>query len=306
MLRTSKSVTTSRSDVSSPSRSLTRAKNERKGTKKPDFADSSDDDEFDTGELDTSLLAKIAACPDEGTVLKKVDDWISDLEGKYAGRSRNVVSDDAVCTRSVYETDPVVVKDNVRKHVSGIPFPSWDGMDEAVIKDESKMRRCATPPVQHHDYAPDLLRVDDIPEDEDEDDRDAGVRLVRAYSNSCMKQAKSAVPQVIEALSRRKAEKLLVSNCSMADGGIIAVGPYLGQLVGLTSLDLSTNMIFDDGATALAKALKSCAKLTSLVLDNNKIGTYGATALAEQFKSKNSSVTCLSVRKNQLRYANFK
>jgi len=258
--------------MGSPIRSLTRAKSER-----------------------------IAQCADEGTVPRQVD-WISTLEGKRAGRSRNVFSDDAARTRSVYQTDPVLVKVNVRKHVSAIPFPSWDGVDEAIINDESPIAA----PVQHHDYAPDLLSVDDIPEDHDEDDQDAGAHLVRAYRDSCMKQAKRVVPQVIEALSRRKAEKLLMSNCSMAYGGIIAVGPYLGQLMGLTSLDLSTNMIFDDGATALAKALKSCAKLTSLELDNNKIGIYGATALAEQFKSKQGSLTYLSVSKNQLRYANSK
>ena len=87
----------------------------------------------------------------------------------------------------------------------------------------------------------------------------------------------------------------------MADGGVIAAGPYLGQLLGLNHLDLSANMIFDDGATGLSKALKSCATLSTLMLDGNKIGTYGATALAEQFKSKKSSLTYLSVRHNQLR-----
>jgi len=47
-------------------------------------------DEIDTSNLDTSLLDKIGACPDEGTVLRRVDDWIADLESKYAGRSVRV------------------------------------------------------------------------------------------------------------------------------------------------------------------------------------------------------------------------
>ena len=44
------------------------------------------EDEVDTRNLDVSLMEKIAACPDEGTVLRRVEDWISNLEYKYAGR----------------------------------------------------------------------------------------------------------------------------------------------------------------------------------------------------------------------------
>ncbi len=44
------------------------------------------EDEVDTRNLDVSLMEKIAACPREGTVLRRVEDWISNLEYKYAGR----------------------------------------------------------------------------------------------------------------------------------------------------------------------------------------------------------------------------
>ena len=71
--------------------------------------------------------------------------------------------------------------------------------------------------------------------------------------------------------------------------------------MGLVTLDLSGNMIFDDGAAALAKGLKTCKTLTTLLLDNNKIGTRGAIALAEQFRTKKSNLTSLSVRHNSLR-----
>lgn len=226
-------------------------------------------------------------------VLKKVEDWIADLEGKYDRQRRDMEPGSAV----FYEDDSVVVKDNVRRFLSDVPFPSWDGKEEIIVKE---VERVPTP-AHYHDYAPDLLKVDDEPEDEDQDDRDAGERLVRAYSSSCLKQAKSPIPQAIDALKRRRAEKLPIANCSMADGGMIALGPYLGQILGLTDLDLSTNMIFDEGATALSKALKTCLTLTTLHLDHNKIGTYGSTALAEQFKSKKNNLTFLSVRHNQLR-----
>jgi hypothetical protein len=253
-------------------------------------------DEIDTSNLDTSLLDKIGACPDEGTVLRRVDDWIADLESKYAGRSVRVDPVSPERTKSVYEKDPVVVKDNVRRHINDVPFPSWDGKDDVVVRPETPAS-----PVHYYNYDRDLQQADAEPEDDDQDDRDAGARLVRAYNNSCLKQSKTGLQPLIEAISRRKGEQLMLANSSMADGGIIAAGPYLGQLVGLKYLDLSANMIFDDGATGLAKALKTCATLSTLLLDGNKIGTYGAAALAEQFKSRKSSLTHLSVRHNQLR-----
>ena len=256
----------------------------------------SSDNEIDTKDLDTSLLDKIGACPDEGTVLRRVDDWIADLEGKYAGRSVHEDPTSPERTASVYELDPVVVKHKVRQHMNDIPFPSWDGRDDVVV-------RAKTPAVtvHYHDYSQDLHSADNEPEDEDQDDRDAGARMVRAYNNSCLKQSKTALQPLIDALSRRQVEKLVLANCSMADGGVIAAGPYIGHLALLHHLDLSANMIFDEGSTALAKALKSCPALSTLLLDGNKLGTYGATALAEQFKTKKSNLEFLSVRHNQLR-----
>jgi hypothetical protein len=264
-------------------------------------------EDFDTENIDTSLLEKMQAGPDEGTVLRRVEDWIEGLENKYAGRSLvfagkpvdDSYSEEIGRTVSVYERDPVVVQDNVRRHISEVPFPSWDGKDTVIEKAESPLAS----PVQYYDYEPDLKHVDDESEDEDEDNRDAGARLVRAYANSCMKQAKTALPQVTAALALRKCENLMLANCSMACGGAISLGPYLGELAGLNSLDLSTNMIFDEGATSLAKALRACPGLTYLHLDNNKLGTHGARALAEQFKTRKSNLTYFSVRHNQLRYA---
>ena len=265
-------------------------------------------DGVDLRNLDTSLLDKIAACPDEGTVLRRVEDWIEDLENKYAGRARQLVPQESpespLRTVSVYEIDPVYVKDNVRRFVSDTPFPSWDG------KEDIDVRRPATPAPEAGplpDYAPDLLSADCEPEDDDgEDDRDAGARLARAYGNACVQLHKSALPQALEAISRRRAESLMIPNCSLADGGLAALGPYFGQLAGLVTLDLSGNMIFDDGAAALAKGLKTCKTLTTLLLDNNKIGTLGSIALAQQFRTKKSNLTSLSVRHNQLRYCIFR
>ena len=247
----------------------------------------SDEEKLQKQDLDTSLLEQMSACVDEGTVLARVDDWIADLENKYVGgHCRDV--------------DPIVIKDDVRRFISNIPFPSWDGKDDVILGSSSPVNS----PTHHRDYGPELLGVGNESDDADEDDRDAGERLVRAYSNSCLQLHKSALPLVIEVLSRRNADKLLVPNCSIADSGLLALGPFLGQIQGLATLDLSTNMIFDEGATALAKALKGCSALTSLILDNNKIGTYGATALGEQFKGKRSNLTFLSVRHNQLRFVN--
>ena len=256
------------------------------------------DPEHELGEpLDISLLDKMASGPEDGTVLRRVEDWIEELENKYAGRA---LVDRRGLGRvvSAHENDEIVVRDSVRHHISDVPFPSWDGNDEVVEKEDAP----PPTPVQYHDYDPELRAADDEPEDDDADDRDAGARLVKAYSGSCQKHSKSAIPQVMEVLSRRRVDGgvLSLASCSMGDGGITALGPFLGQLVGLTTLDLCANMIFDDGAAALAKGLKTCVKLTTLLLDDNKLGTAGAVALAEQFKQKKSSLTYLSVRKCQL------
>jgi hypothetical protein len=289
---------------------------------------SSDFSRLEIAALDTSLAEEMQAEPQQGTVLRyatfccrlcvcvqqhstlrlkalnvpscsclvrRVDNWIADLESKYAGLGVDPSSPEHA--DSSIESDPKVLKDNVRKYLAEVPFPAWDGDDTPIAQPE----RVPTPPPVYHDYEPDLLRADDEPEDADADDRDAGARLVRAYGSSCLKHSKTALPQAIEALSRRRVETLAIPNCSIADGGMAALGPFLGELKGLTTLDLSTNMIFDEGATALAKALKPCATLTSLQLDHNKIGTYGATALAEHFKRKKCNLTYLSVAHNQLR-----
>jgi hypothetical protein len=286
------------------------------------------EDDFSDSEkianLDTSLAEEMQAVPQEGTVLRysccresvvavqqlsidppcsclarRVDDWISDLESKYAGLGLDPASTEHAdsSSKTTPENDPKILKNNVRKFLIGVPFPAWDGDDTPIELPETP----PTPPPVFHDYEPDLLRADGEPEDADADDRDAGARLVRAYANSCLKHSKTALPQVVEALSLRRAETLAMTNCSIADGGIAALGPFLGELKGLTALDLSSNMIFDHGATALAKALKPCVTLTSLQLDYNKIGTYGATALAGHFKLKRCNLTYLSVRQNQLR-----
>ena len=260
------------------------------------------EDEVDTRNLDVSLMEKIAACPDEGTVLRRVEDWISNLEYKYAGRARELLPpvspESPPRTVSVYEKDPLVIKDNVRRFFSKTPFPDWAGKEDMLV------RRSNLPAARElYDYAPDLLGAEGEPEDDDDDDdSDAGKRLVRAYCSSCVKMKKSGLPQAIEAISRRRTESLLIPGSSLADGGLFALGPYLGQLVGLVTLDLSANMIFDDGARALGKGLKTCKTLTTLLLDNNKIGTVGSFALALQFRTKKSNLTSLSVRHNQLRY----
>jgi hypothetical protein len=261
-----------------------------------------EEEEVDTRNLDVSLMEKIAACPDEGTVLRRVEDWISKLEYKYAGRARELLPpvspESPPRTVSVYEKDPLVIKDNVRRFFSETPFPAWEGKEDTLV------RRSGLPAAARelYDYAPDLLGAEGEPEDDEDDDSDAGKRLVRAYCSSCVKMKKSGLPQAIEAISRRRAESLLIPGCSLADGGLFALGPFLGQLVGLVTLDLSANMIFDDGARALGKGLKTCKTLTTLLLDNNKIGTVGSSALALQFRTKKSNLTSLSVRHNQLRY----
>ena len=262
--------------------------------------DNDQEDELDTRNLDVSLLEKIAACP-EGTVLRRVEDWISNLEYKYAGRARELLSpvspESPPRTVSVYEKVPLLVKYHVRRFFDETPFPSWDGKEDTLVR-----RSVPAAARELYDYAPDLLGAEGEPEDDEEDDRDAGKSLVRAYCSSCVKRKKSGLPQAIEAISRRQAESLLIPGCSLADGGLFALAPYLGQLVGLVTLDLSANMIFDDGARALGKGLKTCKTLTTLLLDDNKIGTVGSSALALQFRTKKSNLTSLSLRHNQLRY----
>jgi hypothetical protein len=243
-------------------------------------------------------VQQLSIDPPCSCLARRVDDWISDLESKYAGLVVDLASTEHADSslKATPESDPKILKNNVRKFLVEVPFPAWDGDDTPIERPETP----PTPPPVYHDYEPDLLRADGE-EDADADDRDAGARLVRAYASSCLKHSKTALPQVVEALSRRRVETLAMTNCSIADGGIAALGPFLGELKGLTTLDLSSNMIFDHGATALAKALKPCVTLTSLQLDYNKIGTYGATALAGHFKLKRCNLTYLSVRQNQLR-----
>jgi hypothetical protein len=244
-------------------------------------------------------VQQLSIYPPCSCLARRVDDWISDLERKYAGLgvypASTEHSDSSL--KTTRENDPKILTNNVRKFLVEVPFPTWDGEDAPIERPETP----PTPPPVYHDYEPDLLRADGEPEDADADDRDAGARLVRAYASSCLKHSKTALPQAVEALSRRRVEMLAMTNCSIADGGIAALGPFLGELKGLITLDLSSNMIFDHGATALAKALKPCVTLTSLKLEYNKIGTYGATALAGHLKLKRCNLTYLSVRQNQLR-----
>jgi Ran GTPase-activating protein (RanGAP) involved in mRNA processing and transport len=268
----------------------------RKTTKTPKHAPAcerpaSHEIEIDIDHVDASLLDKMNAVPHPASMLGKVDEWIRDLERKL--RQVDVDTSQGV--------DQVVAMTGVRRYVSDIPFPDWSGAEkQPVILPEISPTKPRAPTPVYIDYAPVLHMADQEEEDDDADNRDAGARLVRQYNDKCGVAKIKSLPQVVSALERRQAQSLDVARCSIACGGLTALSPFLGQLVGLVSLNLAGNMLLDDGATSLAKALKSTRTLATLMLDDNKIGSLGSGALAEQLQSKKCCLTALSVRNNKL------
>ena len=244
------------------------------------------------------LLENMDAPPEEGSVLGNVDSWIRKLETKWTaaldgGRG-----------------DPALVKDTFRRHITSCPFPSLD--EDDVIKD--RIIICPPPhssaSEQGCDYALDLDMVD-LEDERAEENLDGGARRVSSYTDACKTVSKTPLPNVVDALLKGKAEELMdkvitpgqltVARCSLACGGLVALSPFLGELMGLTTLNLAGNMIQDKGITAFARSLHRCRSLTSLNIDDNKIGPYGSVALAEQLKGKWCKITTFSVRKNKLR-----
>jgi len=240
---------------------------------------------MDSEEESVFLLENMSGPPKEGTALGNIDSWITGLEKKWTAALD--------CGRG----DPALVKDTLRRYVSNCPFPSVDDSDDVV---EERIICPGFTSEQVCDYALDL-GMQDLEDEREEEDVDAGARRARSYTDACKKASKSPVPIVLDALVEGKAEELMVARCSLSCAGLVALSSFVGQLVGLTTLNLAGNMIQDKGITAFAKSLYRCPSLTSLTLDDNKIGTYGSLALAEQMKGKWCKITAFSVRNNKLR-----
>ena len=111
-----------------------------------------------------------------------------------------------------------------------------------------------------------------------------GIRLISSSLSKLLTPISTAAPQHLQHLS--------LFNCSLGDGGAVALAPFLSSLK-LQSLNLKFNRIADRGLKSLVEGLQSQSSppsLLSLNLSNNTIKDSGAESLAAWILASNCAL----------------